>query len=201
MPAPKPKEEPHRVEPKEAGASGGAPAEANPPHTITLEELDRMLVKRLAEEIGKEYEFTLITVEPDGNIEANFYDDLKDVAQKILEQIEEVVASDLTQDLPETASYWEALMITVEDNGRLYTVVEEWNRWEAIHKIPAHKATLYITSDEVLSSISNIKLYVRGKAVMVRGTIFYQVEIDRDQVKDLEAELKLLVSNLLGESP
>ena len=193
-PTPKPKEESPVRQPKEAGASGGAPAEANPPHTITLEELDRMLVKRLAEEIGKEYEFTLITVEPDGNIEANFYDDLKDVARKILEQIEEVVAGDLTEDLPE-ASYWEALMITVEDDGRLYTVVEKWNRWEAIHKIPAHKATLYVTSDEVLSSISNIKLYVRGKAVMVRGTIFYQVEIDRDQVKDLEAELK----QLLGE--
>jgi tRNA(Ser,Leu) C12 N-acetylase TAN1 len=155
-----------------------------------------MLAKRLAEEIGKEYEFTLITVEPDGNIEANFYDDLKDVAQKMLEQIEEVVKGDLTEDLPEMTSYWEAIMITTEDNGKLYTVVENWNRWKVVHKIPAYKATLYITSDEILSTITGLKLYVRGKAVVTKGVTFYQVEIDRDQVKDLEAELRLL----LGES-
>jgi hypothetical protein len=199
MPTPQnPKETPVREEPEEVGASGGAPTEAKPPHTKpqTLEELDVWLAKRIAEEISEEYKFTLITVEPDGNVEANFYDDLKDVAAKILEQIEEEVSADLQQDLPETSTYWEARLITAVDGGKFYYVEEEWNRWVAIHIIPAHKATLYTTNVEVLSTISNGKLYVRGKAVITRDITYFKIDIDRAQIKDLEAELLFL----LGES-
>jgi hypothetical protein len=196
MPTPKnPDPESVRVEPKEAGASGGAPAEANPPQT--LEELDVWLAKRMAEEIGEEYEFTLITVEADGNIKAYFYDDLKDVADKILEQIEKTVAADLQLDLPDYEAMFEARLITTDDTGLYYIVEEEYGRWIARYVIPASKSEFYTVNDEVLSSISSSKLYVRGKAVRVRGSIFYQIIISRTQIRDVEAELKFM----LGESP
>jgi DNA polymerase II large subunit len=180
----------------EAGASGGAPAEANPPQT--LEELDVWLAKRMAEEIGEEYEFTLITVEQDGNVEVNFYNNLKDVADKILEQIEETVAADLKLDLPNYEAMFEARLITTDDTGLYYIVEEEYNRWLVRHVIPASKSEFYIANEEVLSSISNSKLYVIGKAVKVRGSIFYQIFISRTQIRDVEAELKFI---MLGESP
>jgi len=112
----------------------------------------------------------------------------------MLEEIEEVVKRDLTVDLPELSSYWEAIAIVVE-NG-VYKIVEEWNRWKATRVIPAHKAILYTTTEEVLSTISNSKLYVRGKAVLTKGEVYFKIDIDRTQIKDLEAELLFL----LGES-
>jgi hypothetical protein len=200
MPTPKnPDPESVRAEPKEAKTSGGVLAEANPPQTKpqTLEELDVWLAKRMAEEIGEEYEFTLITVEPDGDVEANFYDNLKDVAQKILEQIEETVAADLELDLPDTDALFEARLITSSEDGLYYIVEEEYGRWVARYVIPASKSEFYTVNEEVLSNINSSKLYVRGKAVRVRGSIFYQIIISRTQIRDLEAELKFM----LGESP
>jgi hypothetical protein len=183
------------VEPEEARASGGALAEAKPPQT--LEELDVWLVLRLAEEIGEEYEFTLITVEQDGNVEANFYNDIKDVARKILEEIEEIVSEDLQLDLPRTNTLHEATLITSDDAELHYIVEVKHNRWIVRHVIPASEAELYTTTEEILSTILPSKLHARGKAVRVRDIIFHQIAINRTQIKDIEAELKFM----LGESP
>jgi hypothetical protein len=161
----------------EAGASGGAPAEAKPPQDPR--------------------EYVLVTVEPDGKVKAQLYDSLAEAAQKMLEDMEEVVAAELTQQLPLTASYWEASSIAEDNHGKMYIVVKKWDRWEAVYKIPAHKATLYMARDEVLSSMTGLKLYVKARALVTRGTAFYRIEVGRAQVKDLVAELMFL----MGESP
>jgi len=196
MPTPEtPNPESVRAEPEEAKTSGGVLAEAKPPQT--MEELDVWLAKRIAEEIGEEYEFTLITVDQYGDVEANFYDKLKDVALKMLEQIEETISEDLKLDLPDTDALFKARLITTDDTGLYYIVEEEYNRWLVRHVIPASKAEFYTVNEEVLSNINSSKLYVLGKAVRAKGVIFYQIFISRTQIKDLEAELKFM----LGESP
>jgi hypothetical protein len=174
MPTPEPEDKPQvRVEPEEAGASGGAPAEANPPQ-----------------------EYILVTAEPDGKVEAHIYDNIADAAKKMLEDMRKTFIEELINQLPLTTVYWEASSITEDTNGKMYTVVKKWDRWEAVYRIPAHKATLYVTSDEVLSSITGLKLYVRAKALVTRDTTFYNIKVGRTQVKDLVAELMFL----LGES-
>ena len=197
MPTPEPKGvSPVRVEPEEARESGGSLAEAKPPQTI--EELDVWLAKRMAEEIGEEYKFTLITVEPDGNIEANFYDNLRDVATKILEDIKESIEDDIIayfRDLGET--FFKAKNITIHKDGLHYIVEEEIGRWVVRHVIKAVKAEYRIMNEEILNSINTSKLYATIEAVRIGETIFYNIVIPRTVIRDMEAELKFMI----GESP
>jgi hypothetical protein len=147
----------------------------------------------------EEPEYILITVEKDGRAKADLYNNLKDIAEKILEQIEETVSADLLLDLPGAEVTSKATLITTDNTGLYYIVEEEHNRWMKRRIIPTSKAILYTANEEVLSNISDSKLYVRGKAILVRNTIFYQISINRTQIKDIETELKLALSE--NESP
>ena len=147
----------------------------------------------------EEPEYILITVEKDGRAKVDLYNNLKDVAEKILEQIEETVSADLLSDLPGAEVTSKTTLITTDNTGHYYIVEEEHNRWMKRRVIPASKAVLYTANEEVLSNIIDSKLYVRGKAIWVRNTIFYQISINRAQIKDIETELKLVLSE--NESP
>jgi hypothetical protein len=141
--------------------------------------------------------YELVTINQYGDVEANVYSSLKDAAEKMLRDMEEAVADDLIMDLPEDAALFRANFITTTEDELYYIVEEQHGRWQVRHVIPASKADYYAVGEEVLSSMGGSSLHVRGKAVITRDVTFYQVEIDRDHIKDLEAELKLL----LGESP
>jgi len=177
MPTPKtPKTEPSRVEPEEARASGGALAEANPPQ--------------------EQLEYVLVTVDRNGTVRAHSYESIYEVAEKIMEDIEEAITPELLDQLPITEGLWEAVDIQEDTMSKVYTVIKRWDRWEAIYKVPIHKATLYVTHDEVLGTMGP-KLYIKARALVTRNMAFYRVQISRGQIKDLAAELMVL----LGGSP
>jgi hypothetical protein len=142
-------------------------------------------------------EYELVMVNQYGDVEVYFFSSLKDVADKILEGMEEAVAEDLTLDLPEDTALFKATLITTSDDGLYYIVEEQHGRWQARHVIPISKAAYYTAGERILSSTGS-ELYAIGRAVRVRNVIYYEVFISRTQIKDLEAELKAMLE---GESP
>jgi hypothetical protein len=138
-------------------------------------------------------EYELVMVNQYGDVEVYVYSSLKDVADKILEGMEEAVAEDLVLDLPEDTALFRATLITTSDDGLYYVVEEQHGRWRARHVIPASKADYYTTGEEILSNDGGSSLYVRARAVRVRSVIYHEVFISRTQIKDLEAELKAML--------
>jgi hypothetical protein len=137
--------------------------------------------------------YELITVNQYGDVEAYFLSSLKDVAEQMLRDMEEAVAEDLVLDLPEDSALFKASFITTSDDGLYYIVEEQHGRWRARHVIPTHKAEYYAAGEEILSSTGSSSLYVRARAVRIRGVIYHEVFISRTQLKDLEAELKAML--------
>jgi len=175
-PAPKPQVEPSSVEPEEARESGGSLAEANPPHDPA--------------------EYILVTVDRSGTVKAHSYESLNEVAEKIMEDIEEVLTPELLYQLPFSEGYWEAVDIVEDNKIKMYTVIKKWNKWEAVYKIPFNNATLYVAHDEILGTMGP-KLYVRGKALLTKKMAFYKIQILRTQISDLVSELMIM----MGDSP
>jgi len=176
MPTPKPYKEAPVRESQEARASGGALAEEKPPQ--------------------EQMEYTLVTVDRNGTVRAHTYESIYEVAEKIMEDIEEVITPELLDQLPVTEGLWEAVDISEDTMSKVYTVIKRWDRWEAIYKVPIHKATLYVTHDEILGTMGP-KLYIKARALVARNMAFYRVQVSRGQIKDLAAELMVL----LGGSP
>jgi len=54
-------------------------------------------------------------------------------------------------------------------------VEEPHDRWQVRRVIPASKAEYYTVCEEVLSSMGGRELYVIGRAVRVKGVIYYEV--------------------------
>jgi hypothetical protein len=141
--------------------------------------------------------YELIMVNRYGDVEANVYSSLRDVADKILVDIAEAVAEDLVLDLPEDAALFKATLISISEDGLYYEAIEQHGRWQVRHVIPASKAEYYSTCEEVFSSDGGSELHVIGRAIRIRGIIYYEVSPRMTQAKELEAELKAM----LGEHP
>jgi len=184
MPAPKaPKEEPQRVGPWEAGATGGAPAEAKPP----------------AESTGGWVEVELVTVSSSGESVVRQLKDLtltfalNKAAEHILMDAFEAVKEEVLKELPKPrlkALIWGA-------TGNYFKVEVKGNNFTKVYHIPKEKAVYYYGGFEV----KGFYIYIRIEAVYSPAlrTTFYKVILDDNTVKAVGDELFKLLRGEQGE--
>ena len=177
-PTPKPKEESPVRQPKEAGATGGAPAEAKPP----------------AVEASDWVEMELVTVSSNGERVVRRLKDLtltfalNKAAEHILMDTFEAVKDEVLKELPKPrlkALIWGA------KTGNYFKVEVKGNSFTRVYHIPKEKAVYYYGGFE----IKGFYVYVRIEAVYapsLRAT-FYEVILDDNTVKAVGEDLfKLL---------
>jgi len=173
-PASKPKEEPRKGEPKEAGAPGGAPADGGPP----------------AEEASGWVEVELVTVSSGGERVVRQLKDLtltfalNKAAEHILLDTFEAVKDEVLQELPRPrlkATIWGA------KTGDYFKVEVKGNNFTKVYHVPKEKAVYYFGGFE----IKGFYVYVRIEAVYVPSlrTTFYEVIVDDNTVKAVGEDL------------
>jgi hypothetical protein len=173
-PAPKPKEEPRRGEPKEAGATGGAPADGRPP----------------ASEPSDWVEVELVTVSQDGERLVRQIKDLtlsfamNQAASHILMDIFEAVKDEVLQELPRPRI---RATIYGTKTGNVFKVEVKGNNFTKVYHIPKEKAVYYFGGFD----IKGFYVYVRIEAVYVPSirTTFYEVIVDDNTVRVVGEDL------------
>jgi hypothetical protein len=183
MPTPKlPKTEPSKVEPKEAGASGGAPAEAIPP----------------TPEANEWVEVELVTVNQNGERQTRLIKDLtltfalNQAASYIIDDIFEAVKEEVLHELPRPRL---KAMIFGAKSDSVFKVEVKGNNFTKVYHIPKERAVYYYGGFE----IKGFYVYVRIEAVYapaIRAT-FYEVILDDNTVKAVGEDLYKM---LKGES-
>jgi len=172
-PTPKPKEEPHRVEPKEAGATGGAPAEAKPPAANEgWIELELTTVSSSGERVVRQLKDLTLTFA------------LNKAAESILLDAFEAVKEEVLRELPRPrlkALIWGA------KTGNYFKVEVKGNSFTRVYHIPKEKAVYYYGGFE----IKGFYVYVRIEAVYAPSlrAAFYEVIIDDNTVKAVAEDL------------
>jgi len=172
-PTPKPKEESPVRQPKEAGASGGAPAEAKPPATNEgWIELELTAVSNNGEKVVRQIKDLTLTFA------------LNKAAEHILMDTFEAVKEEVLRELPKPRM---KAMIWGAKTGDYFKVEVKGNNFTKVYHVPKEKAVYYFGGFE----IKGFYVYVRIEAVYVPSlrTAFYEVIIDDNVVKTIAEDL------------
>jgi hypothetical protein len=176
MPTPETQKTEHsKEEPKEAGVSGGAPAEANPPTEIELVSIDfrgRREVKVFKDNL--------------------YYFALESVANYLLDEIIDIVKDELLEELPYSDLQVEAIIRGIR--GKMYFEIEvKGNKWVQFHIIKRTDATYFMGGVE----IGGFDIYVRAEAVFDKrtGVLYYEIIRTRENVRAIEEDIRRLLES------
>jgi len=177
MPAPEPEDMPQvRVEPEEAGASGGAPAEGELPQEFELVSVDRR---------GEREEIRIWSI--------TFGYALKQVAEEIYYQIAEEVLGDLLAELP----YPRFKAKVYDTKGDVYKIEIRGKHFTRVLHVKKHRAVYYFGGMEIKSS-DGYTIYIPVEAVYHKGekVTYYEITGNKISIDTLREELE---KALLGE--
>jgi len=172
MPAPEtPIEELHRVEPEEAGASGGALAEGELP-----QEFELVAVNSYGEREVKRI----------WNVTYNFA--LKEAAKEIYYDIAYEILEDVLEDLPKPHIWANIYDLKTE---KAYRVETRKKHLVEVLTIPKHRAVYYFGGMEILG----VGIYIPIEALYVRrtGITYYHIVRSPMAIETIREDLEQLM--------
>jgi hypothetical protein len=172
MPTPKPKIEPQVRQPEEAGATGGAPAEAKPPAASEWVELELVTIDQYGERKTRVIKDLTLTFA------------LNNAAKHILMDTFEAVKDEVLHELPRPrvrATIWGA------KSGDYFKVEVKGKYFTKVYHIPKGRAAYYFGGFD----FKGFYVYVRVEAVYSPDlkTTFYEVIIDENAAKAVGEDL------------
>ncbi len=171
MPTPKPKEKPSKVEPEEAGLSGGSPAEVNPPHEIELVSINQYGEREVKVISSYTYGYAL-----------------KEVAEELYFDIAEEIKQDLLAETPYPR--FKARLFGVKA-GDIFTVEIRGKHFTKVLYLKKTRTIYYFGGIEILG----FNIYIPIEAVYSKRerVTYYDIIRNSTAIEEIARDLEELL--------
>jgi hypothetical protein len=171
MPTPKPKEKPHKVEPEEAGASGGAPAEVNPPQEIELTTVNSYGEREVRRIEGLTFKYAL-----------------KEVAEQIYHDVAEEIKHDVLAELPYPR--FKATIFGAK-GGDVFVIEVRMKHFTKVLHVKKTRAVYYFGG----MAIEGFNIYIPIEAVYHKRerVTYYEVVRSNQEIEAIAKDLEALM--------